>query len=84
MSSVGVLWSSVAMGEVRAAQLPAGQPQAFEGLRGRHFVDQVKVDEEKVGLGVGTVTITFAHHMCVPDFLGQCLCHGHLPSLLFG
>jgi len=47
-------------------------------------MDKVKVNEEEVGLGIGSFALAFAHHMCVPDFLGQCLCHGHLPSLLFG
>ena len=47
-------------------------------------MDKVQVDEEEVGLGVGSFAVAFAHHVRVPDFLGQCLCHGHLPSLLFG
>ncbi len=71
-------------GQVRAAQLAAGKAQAFERLRGRDLMDQVEVDEKKVGLGIGTFAVAFAHHVRVPDFLGQCLCHGHLPSLLFG
>ena len=68
-------------GEVRAAQRAAGQPEALEGLRRGHLVDQVEVDEEKVGLGVGSFAFALAHHVRVPDFLGQCLCHGLLPSL---
>jgi hypothetical protein len=45
-------------------------------------MNEVQVDEEKVWLGVDSFAVAFAHHVCVPDFLGQCLCHGHLPSLL--
>ena len=45
-------------------------------------MDEVEVDVEKVRLGVGAFAVAFAHHVRVPDFLGQCVCHGHLPSLL--
>ena len=69
--------------EVRPAQLAAGEAQAFESLRGRHLMHEVEVNEEEIGLGVGAFAVPLAHHVCVPDFLGQCLCHGLLPSLLF-
>ena len=81
MSSVGVLWSSVAMVRSGPAQRAPGQAESLKGLRRRHLVHQVEVDEEKVGLGVGSFAVAFAHHVRVPDFLGQCLCHGLLPSL---
>ena len=68
-------------GEVRPAQLAAGEAQAFKCLRRRHLVDQMKVDEEEVRLGVGSFAVPLAHNVRVPDFLGQCLCHGLLPSL---
>jgi len=38
--------------QVRPAQRAAGEPQAFECLRGRDFVDQVEVDVEKVRLAL--------------------------------
>ena len=68
-------------GEVGPAQLAAGQTQSLKGLRGRDLMHQVEVDEEKVWLGVGSFAVAFAHHVRIPDFLGQCLCHGLLPSL---
>ncbi len=49
-------------GEVRPAQRASGQPEALKGLRRRHLVHQVEVDEEKVGLGVGS----FAVALCAP------------------
>ncbi len=44
----------------------AGQPQAVEGLRAGHLVQQVQVDVEQVRLAVGG-----PHHVGVPDLLGQ-------------
>ena len=38
-------------GEVGAAQRPPGQPEAVEGLRAGHFVQQVEVDVEQVRFG---------------------------------
>jgi hypothetical protein len=70
-------------GEVRAAQLAAGQAETLEGLRGGHLMDEVEVDVQKVRLGVGAFAVAFAHHVRIPDFLGQCFGHGHLPSMLF-
>ena len=58
-------------------------PQAFKSLRRGDLMNEVQIDEEKVRLGVGSFAVALAHHVCVPDFLGQCLCHGHLPSLIF-
>ena len=66
-------------GQVRAAQLAAGQAETLEGLRGGHLMDQVEVDVEKVRLGVGAFAVAFAHHVRIPDFLGQCFGHGRSP-----
>ena len=48
------------------AHRPARQAQPVEGLRRRHLVDQVQVDEEQVGLTVGRVD-----DVAVPDLLAQ-------------
>ncbi|MNI67819.1 hypothetical protein D3C73_1234720 [compost metagenome] len=71
-------------GQVDAPQGPASQAQALKRLRGRHFVDQVQVDEEKVWLGIGSFALTLAHYVRVPDFLGQCLSHGLAPFTAVG
>jgi hypothetical protein len=42
---------------------------------------EVQVDEQKIGLGVGSFAFALAHHVRIPNFLGQCLSHGLLPSL---
>ncbi len=81
MSSVGVLWSSVAMVRSGRRSLRPARRKTFKCLRGRHLVHQVEVDEKEVRLGVGSFAVPLAHHVRVPDFLGQCLCHGLLPSL---
>ena len=57
-------------GEVGAAYATARQAQAVEGLRRGHLVDEMEVDEEEVGLAVGT-----ANDVLVPDLLGQGLAH---------
>ena len=72
-SSVGTLWSSVAMVRSGRRTVPAGEPQAVEGLRAGHLVEQVEVDVEQVGLAVGA-----ADDVLVPDLLGQGPAHGLL------
>ena len=69
-SRVGTLWSSVAIVRSGRRTRPAGEPEALEGLRRGHLVDQVEVDEEEVGLAVGA-----AYDVLVPDLLGQGLAH---------
>ncbi len=61
--------------EVGTPHLAAGQPQTVEGLRARHLVDEVKVDEEQIGLPVGT-----SYDVLVPDLLRKGPAHC---SLLF-
>ena len=73
---VGTLWSSVAYGQVRAAHGAVGQPQALEGLRAGHLVDEVQVDVEQVGLALAR-----PHHVAVPDLLGERLGHQDLGFL---
>ena len=52
--------------QLGVAHAPAGQPQAVEGLRRGHLVDQVEVDEEQVGLALGAVD-----DVAVPDLLAE-------------
>ena len=75
ISSVGVLWSSVAM--VRSGRRTARPAwrRPVEGLRRGHLVQQVQVDVEQVGLAVGR-----ADHMVRPHLLGQGV--GHRRSCL--
>jgi hypothetical protein len=47
-------------------------------------VDQVQVNEKKVGLGIGSFAFTLAHNVRVPDLLGQCLSHGLAPFTAVG
>ena len=69
-------------GEVGPAQGTVGQPQAVEGLWGRHLVHQVQVDVEKVG------AVAPGHHdVVVPDLLAQCSwrgCHRRLAGVSGG
>ena len=51
---------------VGAAHLAAGQPQALEGLRAGHLVDQVAVDVEEAG-----AVRLLVDEMRVPDLLEQ-------------
>ncbi len=62
-------------GQVGAPHLAAGRPQPVERLRAGHLVQQVKVDIEQVGLALRA-----AHHVGVPDFLGERTAH-HALSL---
>ena len=52
--------------EIGPADRAAGQPQAVEGLRAGHLVQQVQVDVEQIGFAFGGL-----HHVGVPDLLGQ-------------
>ena len=53
-------------GRVRAAHLAAGQPQALEGLRAGHLVDEVAVDVEDAGAVRQPLD-----DMAVPDLVEQ-------------
>ncbi|MCY1488395.1 hypothetical protein D9M68_220870 [compost metagenome] len=57
----------------RGADLAAGHAQAFEGLRARHFVNEVTVDVEKTG-----AVFLFVDQVVVPDFVieGTRCAHG--------
>jgi hypothetical protein len=68
-------------GQIGPAHGPAREAQSVERLRRGDLVHEMQVDEQKVGLGVGSFAVALAHHVRVPDFLGQCLSHGLLPSL---
>ena len=57
-------------GEVEAAHLAAGLPQAVEGLGAGHLVQQVQIDEEEVGLALGA-----PDDVVVPDLLRECPTH---------
>ena len=60
---------------VGAAHPPAGQPQAVEGLRRGHLVDQVQVHVED-GRPVGAGR---AHLVRIPDLLEERPGHAHTP-----
>jgi hypothetical protein len=62
-------------GQVGTAHLTAGLAQPVERLRAGHLVQQVKVDIEQIGLALRA-----AHHVGVPDFLGERTAH-HALSL---
>src|SRR5436190_2055849 len=51
-------------GQLGAADLAAGEPESFEGLRAGNFVDQVAVDEDQAGAVVATLD-----YVSVPDLL---------------
>ena len=57
--------------QVRAAQWATGHAEAVEGLRRGHLVDQVQVDEQEVGLTVGSM-----HDVAFPHLLAERL-SGH-------
>ena len=67
MSSVGVLWSSVAIVRSRRRTRPALGAQAVERLRARDLVDEVQVDVDEVGLAV----LALDDEVVVPDLLGE-------------
>ena len=54
-------------GEVGPANLAVGQAEPVERLRRGDFVDEVEVDEEKVGVA----SFAGADQMVFPDLLGQ-------------
>jgi hypothetical protein len=60
-------------GTLRESDGPAAKAKLVEGLRGRHFVDEMQPDEE-----LGLTRWEDAHGMRVPDFLEECL--AHVPS----
>ena len=57
---------------LRVAYLAAGHAQALEGLRARHFVDEVAVDVEKAGAILGLMG-----QMVVPDLVIERARLGH-------
>lgn len=57
-------------GEVEAAHPAPGLAQPVEGLRAGHLVQQVQIDEEKVGLALRA-----PDDMVVPDLLRECPTH---------
>ena len=60
--------------QVGTAYGAAGEPQALEGLRRGHLVDQVEVDVEEVGLALGALRTTCSSH----TFSAQGPAHRHL------
>ncbi|MCY1226238.1 hypothetical protein D9M72_384640 [compost metagenome] len=64
----------------RGADLAAGHAQAFEGLRARHFVNEVTVDVEKTG-----AVFLFVDQVVVPDFVieGTRCAHGGISIEFF-
>ncbi len=59
-------------GQLRPADLAAGDPEPLEGLGTRHLVDEVSVDIEKGG------SVLFCDHMVFPDFVDDGPWHGIL------
>ncbi len=57
---------------LRRMDLAAGHAQAFEGLRRRHFMDEVTIDVEQTGAVLGLVD-----QMIVPDLVVQGCRFGH-------
>jgi hypothetical protein len=53
-------------GQVGTAHLAVGRAQPVERLRAGDLVQEVKVDVEQIGLA-----LCAAHHVGVPDFLGE-------------
>ena len=53
-------------GQVGPPNGATGQPEAVEGLRAGDLVEEVQVDVQQVGLAFG-----LAHHVRLPDLLGQ-------------
>lgn len=56
--------------EIGASDRAPGQPEAVEGLRAGHLVEQVQVDVEQVGLALRA-----PHDVVVPDLLCECPSH---------
>ena len=65
-------------GQVGPADAAAGQPQAVEGLRRGHLVDQVQVDVQQVGFVGG-----LADDVPVPHLVGQGTRWAHTDPLTF-
>ena len=61
---------------VRRVHLAAGQPQAFERLRARHFVDDMAVDIDQAG-----AVRLLLDQMIVPDFVVERAGLGHCQKL---
>src|SRR4029453_7955301 len=57
--------------QIRPAYLPPGLPQAIESLWAGHLMDEVKINEEQIGLAFGG-----PYDVVVPHLLAQCLAHG--------
>jgi hypothetical protein len=57
-------------GQVEPAHLATALAQTVEGLRAGHFVQQVQIDEEEVGLA-----LCAPDDMVVPDLLRECPTH---------
>ena len=72
MSTVGTLWSSVAI--VRSGRRTGrpGQPQAVEGLGAGDLVDEVQVDVDQVGFAVHPEATTCSSHTFSAMVLGRC------------
>jgi hypothetical protein len=56
--------------QLRTAYRATSLPQAVKGLRTGHLVDEVKIDEEQIGLAFGG-----SYDVVVPHLLTQCLAH---------
>ena len=67
-SSVGIIWSTVAKVRFGNRTGKIEFTDHREGLRTRHFMDQVRTDQ-KLGLACGQ----FSNAMRVPDFLKEAL-----------
>jgi hypothetical protein len=53
--------------QIRPTHFATGQTQRLKGLRTRHFVDEVSVDEDETGAIVAAI-----HDMGIPDFFVKC------------
>ncbi len=58
-------------GQIGTAHFAARRPQAFEGLRARHLVDEMAVDIKHARFAR-----RFMDQMRIPDFVVECFCHG--------
>ena len=61
---------------VRRVHLAAGEPQAFERLRARHFVHEMPVDIDEAG-----AVRLFVDEVVVPDFIVERARFGHVTKL---
>ncbi len=67
--------------EIGAPERASGQPEAVEGLRAGHFVYEVQVDVDEVGLSCRSLSFTAHDHVLVPHLLRQSL-SSHLLHLV--